>query len=153
MKSHVSFALLLLLTLLGTAIGRGQQDKPLDGPWWETIPENYKQGFIAGYSMGTLREHSLVLENCEGKLGDSPNSLTGYAALETCLTITFSKTFDFSGVRPDQLANAIDEFYKDSRNKSIDINFALLYVRDKLKGKSAKELDDELILWRRAASH
>jgi len=151
MKAHVGFALPLLLILLGTGMVRGQQGQPLDGPWWVPIPENYKQGFVGGYMMGTVRAHNLVLQNCYGKSGG--DALESYAALKTCLTITFLKTFDFSGIRPGQLADGIDEFYKDSRNKDIDINFALLYARDKLKGKPAKELEDELTQWRRQSSH
>ena len=153
MKPRASFTLLLLTVLVATRMGRGQQVKPLDGPWWEPVPENYKQGFVAGYTMGTLRAHSLILGNCEGKSGVSQDALVSYEALETCLTTTFAKTFDFGGIRPDQMVDAIDGFYKDSKNKSIDINLALLYAKDKLKGKTTKELDEELILWRRATSH
>jgi len=42
------------------------------------------------------------------------------------------------------LAEGVDDFYKDFRNKGIDIGLAIRYVRDELKGKSAKELEDKL---------
>jgi hypothetical protein len=43
-----------------------------------------------------------------------------------------------------QLQEGVDEFYKDFRNKGIEINLAVAYVRDELKGKPAKELEEEL---------
>lgn len=39
-----------------------------------------------------------------------------------------------------QVADGVDEFYKDFRNKLIGVVFALDYVRDQLKGKSPDEL-------------
>ena len=42
-------------------------------------------------------------------------------------------------------------FYSDFRNKAIDIEFALAYMRDQLKGKSSAELEAELNGQKRSA--
>jgi hypothetical protein len=49
------------------------------------------------------------------------------------------------------LAEGFDEFYKDFRNKGLDIKLAMRFVKEQLHGKPSKELEDELTEWRRSA--
>ena len=52
--------------------------------------------------------------------------------------------FDFGNIPFGQLMDGVDEFYKDFRNKRVDIADAMTYVRDKLKGKSPAVLEQQL---------
>jgi hypothetical protein len=46
----------------------------------------------------------------------------------------------------------VDDFYKDFRNRGLNIELALKYVKDQLHGRPAKELEDEVTEWRREAT-
>ena len=56
--------------------------------------------------------------------------------------------YELGSIPFGQLSDGLDEFYKDFRNKTIDVNLAMAYVRDELKGKPAKELEEELTRYR-----
>jgi hypothetical protein len=74
-------------------------------------------------------------------------------AIEACQQTLDVKTFaEFSGFRVGQWSDGVDEFYKNFRNKSLDIELAMRYVGQQLHGKPAKELEDEVTGWRRSAA-
>ena len=50
------------------------------------------------------------------------------------------KILDYGNLRTGQLVDGVDEFYKDFRNKNILVDVAMRYVKDELRGKTAKEL-------------
>ena len=143
---------LLLLVLLGTGMGQGQ-DQSHDGYWWAGFPSNYKLGFATGYAMAMTNAYDRASIKClaDKNGGTLPEKYPGHEALKACLESPTVTPFDFESIRIGQLAEGADEFYKDFRNKGIDIILAMSYVRDQLKGKPAKELEDELALWRRPA--
>ena len=58
---------------------------------------------------------------------------------------------NYSGLRAGQLVDGVDEFYKDFRNKNILVDVAMRYVKDELRGKTDKELQDELATFRQSA--
>lgn len=51
-----------------------------------------------------------------------------------------------------QFVDGMDAFYKDYRNKQLEVGWAIQYVRDEIKGKPAQELDAEVALWRRCSA-
>jgi hypothetical protein len=136
MKTRKGFGLLLFLVLMGTGQG---QEQPHNGYWWMDSPDNYKLGFASGYAMAMTSVYDRGSFTYLIEKGDE--------AIKACMQ-TQMIPFDFTHIRLGQLAEGVDDFYKDFRNKGIDINLAMRYVRDELKGKSAKELEDELAKWR-----
>lgn len=154
MKTRVGFALLLLLVLLGTGMGQGQ-DQSQNGYWWVGFSSDYKLGFASGYAMAMVNAYDRTSVKClaDKNGGTLPEKYPGKEALKTCFESPTVTPFDFTGIRFGQLAEGVDVFYKDFRNKGMDIDLALSYVRDELKGKPAKELEDELTQWRRQSSH
>ena len=56
--------------------------------------------------------------------------------------------FDY-GVGVQKLSDGLDEFYKDSENTRIPVQFAIQYVRDQLNGKRAPRELNELADWRK----
>lgn len=136
MKARVAFGLLLLLVVMNA--GRGQQQSH-DGFWWVGSSESYRVGFASGYAMAMTNVSDAATFRCMAEKSDE--------AKKTCVQYEVLP-YDFTQIRMGQLSEGVDEFYKDFRNKAIDINPAFRYVRDELKGKSPKELQDELELWR-----
>jgi hypothetical protein len=152
MKARFSFALLLMVTL-GTGMGQGQDQSAKDsenGYWWVNQSETYKLGFVNGYAMAMTRASDRVTFMClaEKNGGVIPEKYPGDEALRACAQTPTAKLFDFTGIRLGQLVDGTDEFYKDFRNKGVSVTSAMFYVRDELNGKSAKELEDELNIFR-----
>ena len=60
--------------------------------------------------------------------------------------------FDYDGISMGQFVDGIDTFYKDYRNKQLEVGWAIEYVRDEIKGKPTQGLEAELSLWRRCSA-
>lgn len=59
-----------------------------------------------------------------------------------------AERYDYGNDRA-KLVAGVDDFYKDSLNTRIPIEFALQYVRDTLNGKNApRDLEKQLDEWR-----
>jgi hypothetical protein len=152
MKACFSFALLLLATL-GIGLGQGQDTSTKDsdnGYWWVNQSETYKLGFVKGYVLAMVNASDRVTFMClaDRNGGVIPKQYPGDTALKECSQTPTATLFDFSGIRIGQLVEGIDDFYKDFRNKGVTVTTGLYYVRDELKGKPAKELEDELNVFR-----
>jgi hypothetical protein len=154
-NARFSFALLLLVTL-ATGLGHGQEKTPThNGFWWVGSSETFKLGFVTGYVMAMVH-----VEDIEGFLclaerngGTIPEKYPGDEALKACTTQNARiAAYNFDQLRLGQLSEGVDEFYKDFLNKGIDINPAMTYVRDELKGKPEKDLEEELAKLRNAAN-
>jgi hypothetical protein len=46
----------------------------------------------------------------------------------------------------------MDTFFKDYRNKQLEVVWAIEYVRDSIKGGPAQELDSQVTVWRRCSA-
>lgn len=155
MKSRIGFAV-LFFAFLGIGIGSGQEQTH-NGFWWVGSSDNFRLGFATGYAMAMVRvsdtEGFQCIANNNG--GTIPQKYTDDLAkiIKQCTEDPKIARYDFGKITIGQLSDGVDEFYKDFRNKNIDINQAMFYVRDQLKGKSSKELEDELELWRHSSPH
>ncbi len=152
MKARFSFALLFLVTL-GTGMGQGQDTSTKDsdnGYWWVKQSETFKLGFINGYALALSQEYNRITLMCLAEKNPDLPSEKRFtdAAIKECAYTPTAKHYDFAGIRFGQLLEGMDDFYKDFRNKGVYVTAALFYVRDELKGKPAKELEDELNLFR-----
>jgi hypothetical protein len=72
--------------------------------------------------------------------------------MKACLKEPGMDNYDFSHTTIGQVADGVDEFYKDFRNEMIGIQLALDYVRDELKGTSPDELERKLKVLRTASA-
>lgn len=160
MKTHVGFALLLLPVLLGTEMGHGQSLREIflrqlgNGIWWDSLSDDSKGTFVDGYITAMNRINFFTHSECMDNVKDTKPSDAEFmtkvkASMNLC---AIAELFDFN-VDKRKLESGIDEFYKDSLNTRIPIDYAMEYVRDKLKGKkSEKELADELTDWRKVVN-
>jgi hypothetical protein len=149
MKTRIGFALILLL--FGIRIGHGQSpSEPDNGYWWVNQSETYKVALVNGFAMAMTTAADRVTFMClaEKNGGVIPEKYPGEDVLRACAQTPTATLFSFGGIRFGQLVEGMDEFYKDFRNKGVYVTAAMFYVRDEIKGKSAKELEGELNLIR-----
>ena len=150
MTTRFGFALLLLVTLC-TGPGQGQSSKePDNGFWWVNQSETFKIGFVSGYASAMVNAADRIGFTCiaDKNGGVIPEKVPTDAVLKECMESPTYTLFSFGGIRFGQLEEGMDDFYKDFRNKGVYVTAAMFYVRDELKGKSAKELEGELNLIR-----
>lgn len=128
-----------------------------NGVRWTSLEDSTKDTFVDGYVMAMIRVNHMVAAQCAS---DMKNLHPGAqfdaemnAAMALCVNAEF---FDFSideRLDRQKVKNGVDDFYKDSQNSRIPIDYAMAYVKDTLKGKRApRELEDELKGWRSTLS-
>jgi hypothetical protein len=167
LNNHRVFAVLLAVALgVGVSLGQVTSAQPPvkaapnpflrifgNGAWWTSLPDDAKDTFVDGYITAMSRVHDMLARLCTE---EAKNLKTGAqfeadmkTALNECVDAEF---FDFSvdeRLDRQKVRNGIDEFYKDSQNARIPIDFAMEYVKDVLKGRKApRELEDQLKGWR-----
>lgn len=153
MTKHLVFGLLLAVAL-GAGAADGPQTQAHDGYWWAEGNESFKLGFVSGYVMAMNSVADVKLFKClaEKNGGKIPEKYPGDEAFRACGENSEVAAFSFGGFRVGQWQEGADEFYKDFRNKGLDIHLAMRYVNEQLHGKPAKELEDEVTEWRRTAA-
>jgi hypothetical protein len=142
----------LFLTVLGTGTAHGQSSNENilrlagNGVWWASLSDDVKATFLDGYTTAMGRVYSFAHAECMGNAKEANTNDKINSTLQMCM---LAEHFEFTA-DPRKLRSAIDDFYKDSRNSRIPIEFAIGHVKDTLAGKrSVKELDDELTDWRK----
>lgn len=146
------FYLLLWLAAIGPMAAQDQKSLVHDGYWWQDSTENFRVGFVSGYLKAMTTVSDAMVAGClaANNGGKLPEKYPGDDAFNKCADTT--KKFDFGGFRVGQWSDGIDEFYKDFRNRGLEIGLAFRYVKDQLHGKAAQELDTEVTEWRRTAA-
>jgi hypothetical protein len=145
MEESMKPLVVVLLVLVGIARGTGDEQS-YNGYWWNDKTPQFKIGFASGYAMGMVDAKDLAGFKCiaDKNGGRLPEKAPSNEVIDACLQDPWVKPMDYSNVRFGQLADGLDEFYKDFRNKEVDVQYALGYVRDELKGKPSDQLDQEL---------
>ena len=140
-----------LVCLLFYATATAQHTKH-DGNWWNDSSEGFRLGFVTGYlvSMNTVGDAAIF--RCMSAKGITsqtpPKVLTD--ALDACAQSPEAKPYQaYTGFTVGQWKDGIDEFYKDFRNRSLDVQLAIRWVNEQLHGTPAKELEDMVTEWRR----
>jgi hypothetical protein len=152
MTIRVGCAFLFLL-IVGTGTSHARQSSnwnPLriagNGVWWASLSDDTKRTFVDGYVTAMGRVYFMAHGECLENTKKARNDDRINATLQMCM---LAEIFNFT-VDPGKLQSATDDFYKDSQNVRIPVQFAIEHARDTLAGKrSTKELDDELTEWRR----
>jgi hypothetical protein len=154
MKCPVRLSVLLLLVFFGMGTSQGQQPQSHDGYWWTDQAEGFKLGFATGYALAMTNAADGAGLTCvaDRNGGTLPDNTPLREAIKACLQSPQVVSLTFTGIRLGQLVEGADEFYKDFRNKDLKVEVAMRYVRDQLKGKTEKELADELAAWRQSAN-
>lgn len=120
-------------------------DNRRDGNWWLTLTKSSKLDYIVGYFDGML----LGKNFCVWGINDSDNT-------DNCDYKSISSFNDyyrkyFSEVTNFQIADGLDEFYSDYRNRRIEILGGIWLVVNGIAGTPKDELDAMIESWRKYA--
>jgi len=140
----MKYLVAVFFVLLQTGMACGQ-DKPNNGFWWVGLSLQYKLGFVYGHVHAMTSVKTLMGFRC---LEEAGKQHPGHNAITECEQNPEVARYDFTEIHVGQFTDGIDMFYKDPHNKNLEIDFALKYVRDKLKGKSSEDLEQELKTFR-----
>lgn len=121
-----------------------------NGAWWVALSHDKKSDFVDGYVtamsgvrrtlLGRYKSGASELAPGDPQFKARTDALIGLASL--------AERYDYD-VDATKLLAGVDDFYKDSRDTRIGIEFALQYVRDTLNGKNApRDLEKQLNEWR-----
>jgi hypothetical protein len=145
--------LVAALAFLGPNAPAPAQKTELDGYSWEKLDASFKLGWVSGYAKAMDFAGGIQMSTCASNMPlyqkEWPNLDPKDILDKMCLSDT---QFDYDGIAMGQLVDGIDAFYRDYRNKQLEVGWAIQYARDSIKGKPAQELDAEVALWRRCSA-
>jgi len=137
---------LIALSVIAFAFA-GKSNLARDGYWWSVSTPSFKLGFVSGYVVAKDEAGVKEMAQCAGFVDMLKDKYPGQNLFQKLCTEPTNGA-DFDGITMGQFVDGVDEFYKDFRNKQLDVSWALQYVRDQVRGKPAKELEVELTAWR-----
>jgi hypothetical protein len=116
-----------------------------DGEWWNTLGESVKSGFIVGFVDGIALGNEFSWWGMTDKQSKECSSAT---------ISSFQKMSDryLVSLAYSQLKDGLDNFYKDSRNRSILMAGAMWIVVQKINGVPKEKLQQSLEEWRKNAA-
>jgi hypothetical protein len=141
------FAALSLLVVIPLS-AHAQVNAPRDGNWWNKQDEvekvNYLIGFFDGMDLGYHFSYWGIVDGSNGHTttctGEIVKSFSDYDD-------KFSRT-----VPNEQVADGLDAFYGNSRNRSIKIHDAVWLVLNSIAGTPKNELNKMIESYRKNAS-
>ena len=151
MKPLLVFVAAVALLVPNTLSAADKTD--LDGYWWGKLDASFKLGWVSGYAKAMDLAGTIQMATCAYNMPqyvkEFPNTDPKVILQKMCLSDT---QFDYDGIPMGQFVDGMDAFYKDYRNKLLDLGSAIQYARDSIKGKPAQDLDAEVALWRRCSA-
>lgn len=147
-------ALVLLALFVLAPASLSTEDKPnWNGYWWASMTPDFRMGWVTGYAKAMDLAGSLSMATCAANMPlyqqRYPDTDPKVLLQKLCLSDT---QLDYDGISLGQFVDGMDTFYKDYRNKQLEVGWAIEYVRDAIKGKPAQELDAEVAMWRRCSA-
>lgn len=141
MKKRLSSVLLLFLFTLSAHAGDPQRDR--DGNWWRDLTQREKYDYTIGFFDGMQLGHKF-----------SYWAFSHNAKKYDCLTDAADSFASYSekylgNVTNVQLADGLDSFYSDFRNRSISLDNAVWLVVNSIAGKPQAEMDKMIESFRR----
>jgi hypothetical protein len=126
-------------------------DQSMDGYWWEKLDVSFKLGWVSGYTKAMDQAAMTQTMRCAS---DMPIYAKEYPGVDS--KVIFQKLClsdsDYDGITMGQFVEGIDAFYKDYRNRQLEVGYAIQYARDSIKGKPTQDLDAQVALWRRCTA-
>ena len=151
MKPLLVFVTVTMLLVPNASLAADKTD--LDGYSWAKLDASFKLGWVSGYAKAMDLAATIQMATCAYNMPqyvkEFPNTDPKVILQKMCLSDT---QFDYDGIPMGQFVDGMDAFYKDYRNKLLDLGSAIQYARDSIKGKPAQDLDAEVALWRRCSA-
>ncbi len=138
MATRIFFTIFLLSSLMWgrNAVGVA------DGSDWKQYSQSYKVGWIDGFVTAMSDAQTDTAALCAFQLNLRMETADGRACAAE------AQGFDFEMIKFGQFLDGMDAFYKDFRNVDYPINWAIKIVRDQIRGRSAEDIEKELVAWR-----
>jgi hypothetical protein len=125
----------------------------LNGYWWTSMTPSFKLGWVSGYAKAMDSAGVIQMSTCASNLPLYKEKFPNLDPKDIFLRMCANNTeFDYDGIPMGQFVDGMDTFYRDYRNKQLEVGWAIQYVRDEIKGKPALELDAEVAMWRRCSA-
>lgn len=139
--------------LLVSACNLLAADLSMDGYWWEKLDASFKLGWASGYAKAMDLAGTIQMARCASQMPmyakEFPNVDPKVIMQKMCLSNT---QFDYDGITMGQFVTGIDAFYRDYRNKQLEVGYAIEYARDSIKGRPAQDLEAQVASWRRCTA-
>jgi hypothetical protein len=135
----------LIILSCGT-VSRNDASTRRDGNWWRDLTKvekiTYMTGFFDGMHLGSNFSYWEILEKDKNDpaIAKVANSYQDYAAKY------------LQNVTNGQLADGLDTFFSDYRNRRIETSDAVWLVLNEISGKSDAEMQQMIESWRKNAS-
>jgi hypothetical protein len=125
----------------------------MDGYQWDKLDASFKLGWVTGYTKAMDLAAIIQMSRCASEMPmytkEYPNTVPKVIMQKLCLSDT---KFDYDGITMGQFVAGMDAFYRDYRNKQLEVGNAIEYARDSIRGKPAQDLDAEVTSWRRCTA-
>lgn len=146
-------AALVLLIAIFSSSSKAADKVSQDGIWWTSMTASFKLGWVSGFATAMDSAGTSAMVTCGLNIPLYQQKYPNVDRKQLFQTLCASNTaFDYDGITMGQFVDGVDTFYKDFRNRQIEIGLAMAYVRDAVKGKSAAELEAEVTMWRRCSA-
>jgi hypothetical protein len=134
--------LLVVILLMSSTLWCRNSVGVADGSDWKQYSQSYKVGWIDGFvtAMSDAQIGTALLCAFQLKLRSET------AEAKACSDE--AQGFNFEMIKFGQYLDGMDAFYKDFRNTDYPITWAIKIVRDQIRGRSAEDIEKELVAWR-----
>lgn len=140
--------IMLMLLSLSPSYVHAQNDRR-DGNWWKDLTRSGKLDYMVGFFDGMDLGRDFSYWGMTKDLGDKPPACAGTAVAS--FGDMMSKYF--TNPTNEQIADGLDTFYKDYRNRSVKVHDAVWLVVNSIAGTPQNELDKMIESWRKNASN
>jgi hypothetical protein len=151
MRTRITIVVAVLLVFACNLVAADQSN---DGYWWEKWDASFKLGWVSGYVKAMDLAGTLQLGRCASEMPmyakEYPN--TDQKVIMEKLCLSQNENLNYDGITMGQFVAGIDAFYRDYRNKQLEVTSAIEYARDSIRGKPAQDLDAEVTSWRRCTA-
>ena len=135
MRRHAP-ALALCLAFSLSTFGQAN-NLPRDGNWWRGLSKDFKGAYVAGLFDGAFVGYDYSYWNLAAESTDKP--------CVDKMTESFNDNLrHLKNKKSGQIADGLDEFYKDFRNRSIRVRNAISYISLEISGASKEKLEKVL---------
>lgn len=134
--------LLVIVLLMSSSLWCRNSVGVADGSDWKQYSQSYKVGCIDGFVTAMSDAQTDTAALCAFQLHLPLETAEGKACTDE------AQGFNFEMIKFGQYLDGMDAFYKDFRNTDYPINWAIKIVRDQIRGRSAEDIEKELVAWR-----
>jgi hypothetical protein len=139
----------IALLLCSMALAAMADDVRQDGNFWSGMNDSARLNFMVGFFSGIRLGTRLTVWG----LPEKPGEPGGFSQERLAAFNAFSKMQSqyLNNVTIGQLRDGLDEFYRDYRNRSIEIPNAVWLILNEIKGTPRKQLEEMIEGFRRNA--